>query len=140
MAETGNSRREFLKAGTAAVAAVAAASVASGETKPADTAKILNYHPEDGLSPSGEDRIHDLRDRSGRTWRPQREDRVAVLERAVELGMNYVDNNIDGECDLYGAAMAKSKSGRTRQVVHRLRLLAGEDHRPSTRSNSRPKG
>ena len=56
------------------------------------------------------------------------EDRVPVLEKAVELGMNYVDNNIDGECDLYGEAMAKSQGRQARQVVHRLRLLAGEDH------------
>ena len=40
------------------------------------------------------------------------EDRVAVLERAVRAGINYVDNNIDGECDLYGAAMAKSTTAK----------------------------
>jgi predicted aldo/keto reductase-like oxidoreductase len=40
------------------------------------------------------------------------DNRVAVLERAVELGMNYVDNNIAGECDLYGAAMAKSTAAK----------------------------
>jgi predicted aldo/keto reductase-like oxidoreductase len=43
---------------------------------------------------------------------------VAVLERAVELGMNYVDNNIDAECDLYGKAMAKTKTaGRDKWFI-----------------------
>ena len=37
------------------------------------------------------------------------EDRIAVLDKAVELGINYVDNNIDAECDLYGEAMAGCK-------------------------------
>jgi len=46
------------------------------------------------------------------------EDRVPVLERAVELGMNYVDNNMQSECELYGAAMAKSKTaGRDKWFI-----------------------
>jgi aryl-alcohol dehydrogenase-like predicted oxidoreductase len=40
------------------------------------------------------------------------DDRVPVLDRAVELGINYVDNNIDAECDLYGQAMARCSSAR----------------------------
>jgi aryl-alcohol dehydrogenase-like predicted oxidoreductase len=40
------------------------------------------------------------------------EDRVPVLEKAVELGLNYVDNNIADECDLYGESMAKSDSAK----------------------------
>jgi predicted aldo/keto reductase-like oxidoreductase len=45
-------------------------------------------------------------------------DRVPVLEKAVELGFNYVDNNIAGECDLYGATMAASKSaGRAKWFI-----------------------
>jgi predicted aldo/keto reductase-like oxidoreductase len=40
------------------------------------------------------------------------------LEKAVELGLNYVDNNIDGECDLYGAAMAQTKTaGRDKWFI-----------------------
>ena len=35
------------------------------------------------------------------------ENRRAVLQRAIELGMNYVDNNIVEECALYGQAMGK---------------------------------
>ena len=43
---------------------------------------------------------------------------MPVLEKAVELGLNYVDNNIDGECDLYGAAMAKTKkAGRDKWFI-----------------------
>jgi len=34
------------------------------------------------------------------------------LEKAVELGLNYVDNNIATECDLYGESMAKSDSAK----------------------------
>jgi predicted aldo/keto reductase-like oxidoreductase len=46
------------------------------------------------------------------------DDRVPVLERAVEMGINYVDNNICEECDLYGAAMAKSTAaGRDRWFI-----------------------
>jgi aryl-alcohol dehydrogenase-like predicted oxidoreductase len=46
------------------------------------------------------------------------EDRVPVLERAVELGMNYVDNNIDAECNLYGEAMSRSKTaGRDKWFI-----------------------
>jgi len=44
--------------------------------------------------------------------------RAAVLQRAVELGINYVDNNIAAECDLYGQAMARSKSaGRSHWFI-----------------------
>ena len=45
-------------------------------------------------------------------------DRVPVLEKAVEMGINYVDNNIAEECDLYGSAMAKSSSaGRDKWFI-----------------------
>ncbi|MGO8749880.1 MAG: aldo/keto reductase [Thermoguttaceae bacterium] len=118
MAETGNSRREFLKAGTAAVAAVAAASVAAGETKPADAAKILNFNPKMSYRPLGKTGFMISEISLGGHGGSSVENRVAVLERAVELGMNYVDNNIDGECDLYGAAMAKSKTaGRNKWFI-----------------------
>jgi len=46
------------------------------------------------------------------------EDRVPVLEKAVELGLNYVDNNIDAECNLYGKAMAATKTaGRDKWFI-----------------------
>ena len=70
------------------------------------------------------------------------DDRVAgARTRPVELGINYVDNNIDAECDLYGEAMAQStKTARPRQVVHRLRLVAGEDHDGVRGATSPPAG
>jgi predicted aldo/keto reductase-like oxidoreductase len=46
------------------------------------------------------------------------EDRVPVLEKAVELGMNYVDNNINDECDLYGEAMSRTTAaGRDKWFI-----------------------
>jgi len=33
------------------------------------------------------------------------ENRIEVLERAAELGMNYLDTNITDECELYGKAL-----------------------------------
>jgi uncharacterized protein len=113
MAEHVNTRREFLK--TASVAAVATTAVgprAAAGAEPADTAKILNYHPKMGYRPLGKTghMISEvsLGGHGGKTV----EDRIPVLERAVALGINYVDNNIDAECDMYGEAMARSASAK----------------------------
>jgi len=105
-----NTRREFLKASSAVVAGTALGPVAAAQAASADTAKILNYNPKMGYRPLGKTGFMisevSLGGHGGRSV----QDRVPVLERAVELGMNYVDNNIDAECELYGAAMAKSKT------------------------------
>ena len=68
------------------------------------------------------------------------EDRVPVLERAVELGINYVDNNIDGECDLYGAAMAKSQDRPAATSGSSASPPGPRRSRPTTRRSSRPRG
>jgi uncharacterized protein len=106
MNETGTTRRDFLKTASAVVAGASVASLAAAE--PADTTKILNYNPKMSYRPLGRTGFMiseiALGGHGGRTP----DDRVPVLERAVELGMNYVDNNIDSECEMYGAAMAKS--------------------------------
>ena len=114
MTDTRNSRREFLKAATAVAAS------APLSAKP--TGKILNYNPKMGYRPLGRTGFMISEIALGGHGAPRGEDpvenRVAVLERAVELGMNYVDNNIVEECDLYGKAMARSKSaGRDKWFI-----------------------
>ncbi|MBL7223583.1 MAG: aldo/keto reductase [Candidatus Brocadiae bacterium] len=107
-------RRAFLGTTSAAVAGAALAGTA--EAKPVDASKILNYNPKMGYRPFGKTG-HMISEVAlgghGAIPKPTPVDnRVAVLERAVALGMNYVDNNIDAECNLYGQAMAKSTHAR----------------------------
>ncbi len=112
MADSANTRRHFLKATSAAVAGATLASVGPAGAKPAETAKILNYNPKMGYRRLGKTGLMisevSLGGHGGQTV----EDRVPVLQRAVELGINYVDNNIADECDLYGEAMAKSATAK----------------------------
>jgi aryl-alcohol dehydrogenase-like predicted oxidoreductase len=113
MANQEPTRRGFLKATSAAVAGASLTSLGTHATAaPVDTSKILNYNAKMGYRPLGKTGflISEVSlGGHGAIAKPTPVDnRVAVLERAVELGLNYVDNNIDGECDLYGQAMAKS--------------------------------
>jgi len=105
-----NTRRDFLKATSAVVAGASAAAAAAAEKT--DPAEILNYNPKMTYRRLGKTGFMiseiALGGHGGRTV----EDRVPVLEKAVELGINYVDNNIAAECDLYGASMAKSTSAK----------------------------
>ena len=106
------SRREFLTATSAVVAGAAVGAAARADAKPVPVSKARNYNPKMGYRRLGktEQWISEVSlGGHGAINKPNPTDnRVAVLERAVELGMNYVDNNIATECDLYGAAMAKS--------------------------------
>ena len=110
MADHSDTRRTFLKTGSAAVAGTALGSLAA-DAKPVDTSKILNYNPKMTYRPLGKTGFMiseiALGGHGGRTV----EDRVPVLEKAVELGFNYVDNNIATECDMYGEAMSKTTAG-----------------------------
>jgi len=112
MTSSSNTRRDFLKATSAAVAGAALGSVTSAHAAPAAPAKILNYNPKMGYRPLGKTGLMisevSLGGHGGQTV----EDRVPVLERAVELGINYVDNNIADECNLYGEAMVKSATAK----------------------------
>lgn len=116
MQRSPNTRRDFLKASSAAVAG---ASIAGGSrAAEAEPAKILNHNPKMTYRPLGKTGFMisevSLGGHGGRTI----DDRVPVLEKAVELGMNYVDNNIATECDMYGAAMAKSSTaGRDKWFI-----------------------
>jgi aryl-alcohol dehydrogenase-like predicted oxidoreductase len=116
-------RREFLKAASAAVVGTAMATgdarAASPDTGPTasaapatpvdtvDTSKILNYNPRMGYRRLGKTgfMISEVSlGGHGVGWQH--------LEHAVELGINYVDTNISGECDRYGEAMSKTTSAR----------------------------
>jgi aryl-alcohol dehydrogenase-like predicted oxidoreductase len=103
-----NSRREFLKATSAAVAG---ATLASPATAAAEPPKILNHNPKMTYRPLGKTGFMISEVSLGGHGGRAPDDRVPVLEKAVSLGMNYVDTNIAGECDMYGAAMHKTKAG-----------------------------
>lgn len=114
-----NTRREFLKATSAALtgaAVVGQSSAAEPATQPAcadahvDPAKILNYNARMGYRRLGKTGLMISEISLGGHPGPGGatvEIRRAVLERAISLGMNYVDNNIVEECALYGKAMGK---------------------------------
>jgi len=109
-------RRGFLVKATSCT--VAGASLASSAAAATDTSTILNYNPKMTYRPLGKTGFMiselSLGGHGGKTVA----DRVPVLEKAVELGVNYVDNNIADECDLYGEAMAKSKTaGRDKWFI-----------------------
>lgn len=118
MSEAKNSRRDFLKAASAVAAAAPLASQALAKPSP----KILNYNSKMGYRPLGRTGFMISEIALGGHGVAKGEDPVqnrrAVLERAVELGMNYVDNNIVEECNLYGKAMAGSPSaGRDKWFI-----------------------
>lgn len=109
-----DSRRDFLKT---SAAAVASASALAGQAAPAgENPKILNQNPKMGYRRFGKTgfMISEVSlGGHGAIAKPSPvENRVAVLEKAVEAGINYVDNNIAAECDLYGEAMAKSSGAK----------------------------
>lgn len=112
MADSANTRRHFLKATSAAVAGATLASVGPAGAKPPETAKILNHNPKMGYRRLGKTGLMISEVSLGGHGGSTVEDRVPVLERAVELGINYVDNNIADECNLYGKAMAKSAGAK----------------------------
>ena len=116
MSENGNTRREFLKTTSAAMAGAALSSLGTANAGPVDTSKILNYNPKMGYRPLGKaDFMISEVSLGGHGAVPKPDpvqNRVAVLEKAVELGLNYVDNNIDAECNLYGEAMHKSAGAK----------------------------
>ncbi|MHB8897508.1 MAG: aldo/keto reductase [Thermoguttaceae bacterium] len=108
MESSENNRRDFLKLTGATVAGASLAGLSSADETPVDTSKILNYNPKMNYRPLGKTghMISEisLGGHGGKTV----EDRIPVLEKAVEMGLNYVDNNIDAECDLYGEAMSRT--------------------------------
>jgi hypothetical protein len=116
MSKPENTRREFLKATSATVAGASLAGIGTAGAAPLDTSKILNYNPKMGYRPLGKTgfTISEISlGGHGAVDEPDYvQNRVAVLEKAVEAGINYVDNNIDAECNLYGEAMDKSSGAK----------------------------
>ena len=115
-------RRDFLR--KAATAASVGATLASSEILSAqdeatvDGSKILNYNPKMTYRPLGSTGFMISEISLGGHGGTTDADRVPVLEKAVEMGINYVDNNISEECDMYGSAMAKSSSaGRDKWFI-----------------------
>jgi aryl-alcohol dehydrogenase-like predicted oxidoreductase len=104
-------RRTFLrKTSSIAAGALAAKGCSSaGVPQPAQESKILNYNSNMGYRRLGKTGIMiseiSLGGHGGFYKEGGIENRRAVLDRAAELGLNYVDNNIADECDLYGKAM-----------------------------------
>lgn len=111
MCAEGNTRRDFLKAASAAVAGGSMVSMASADS-PDKAPKILNYQPKMHYRRLGKTEFMISEIALGGHGGNTVEDRVPVLEKAVELGINYVDNNIAEECNMYGEAMSRSKAAK----------------------------
>ncbi|GMU23411.1 MAG: hypothetical protein AMXMBFR13_34890 [Phycisphaerae bacterium] len=109
MADHSSTRRDFLKVSSAAVAgaALTGSTAAAGDKPPAR--KILNHNPKMGYRRLGKTELWISEISLGGHGGKEVSDRVPVLERAVELGMNYVDNNIAEECTLYGKAIGRNR-------------------------------
>jgi aryl-alcohol dehydrogenase-like predicted oxidoreductase len=106
MTDSERTRREFLKATSAAVAGAAlAGSVGADTAKAVDGSKILNYNPKMGYRRLGKTGFTVSEIGLGGHGSQGLENRVKVLERAAELGINYLDTNIVEECAEYGKAL-----------------------------------
>ncbi len=107
-------RRRFIQTASAAALATSLASAPLGlaQEGTVDTSKILNYNAKMGYRRLGKTEFVISEISLGGHGGSSVEDRVAVLDKAVELGLNYVDNNIDGECDLYGEAMSRCTTAK----------------------------
>ncbi len=111
-------RRRFL---ATAVSAAAGAAFLGGEGVGApkneqekNQQKILNYNPKMGYRRLGKTGLMisevSLGGHGAGGYGPEHvANRAAVLSRAIELGINYVDTNIAEECKLYGKAMGKKR-------------------------------
>ena len=105
------SRRSFIRnTSLAAAGSIAGALAGKGQAKdnkdkPIDTSKILNYNPKMGYRRLGKTGIMISEVSLGGHGSQGLENRIEVLERAAELGMNYLDTNIIGECEEYGKAL-----------------------------------
>ncbi len=110
-------RRAFLRrTSLAAAGAVAATGCSSGNiAKQPVHSKILSYNANMGYRRLGKTGLMiseiSLGGHGGFYEEGGIENRRVVLDRATELGLNYVDNNIADECKLYGKAM----DGRRRE-------------------------
>lgn len=109
MTERDTTRRDFLKT---VAAGAALASLADGAEAAPDTSKILNYNPKMGYRKLGKTGLMISEVSLGGHGGSSADDRVPVLDKAVELGINYVDTNMADEVTMYGEAMRKAVKAR----------------------------
>ncbi len=122
-------RRQFHRAGSAAVAAAVGAGSASGEDTPEakpvakmDPKKVLGYNPKMGYRRLGKTELWVSEISLGghcpqipqnpnalENPGPIVENRKAVLARAHELGINFIDTDMAKECRIYGQALHELK-------------------------------
>ena len=130
MSPSKNDRRDFLKIASAAVVSgsITSTSQASAGTAP----KTVNHNPSMNYRRLGKTEFmiseialggHGAHGYDERAI----QNRVTVLERAIELGMNYVDTNIGHECDVYGEAMARSATAKRDKWF--IGFASSEDHK-----------
>lgn len=107
MTEHEKTRRDFLKETSAVVAGAALVGKANADATPTkiDTSKIRNYNPQMGYRRLGKTGVMISEVSLGGHGTMEVENRAKVLERAAELGINYLDTNIVAECELYGKAL-----------------------------------
>jgi len=129
MAHNRETRRDFIKVASAAVVSGSITSTARPHTPAA--AKVPNYNPNVNYRRLGKTEFmiseialggHGAHGYDERAV----QNRIPVLERAVELGMNYVDTNIGRECDVYGEAMARSAGAKRDKWF--IGFASSEDH------------
>ena len=124
MAKQEIDRRQFVREGSAMVAAAAAAGSAAGaEASEPDPKKILNYNPKMHYRRLGKSNLmfsevslggHWKNRNGGRYWGEFSEDKVPddvaknrteVISACVDCGINYLDITTSAECCAYGAAL-----------------------------------
>jgi len=116
MENHGLTRRRFIREGTIAAAGTIAGSLAARasaqsacrdvpENASDNRTKILNYNPKMGYRRLGKTGLMISEVSLGGHGSLGLQNRVEVLERAAELGMNYLDTNIVAECEQYGQAL-----------------------------------
>jgi len=110
------SRRNFMRGTSLAAAGAIAGALAgkgctwSGTSKSTDISKIdiskiLNYNSKMGYRRLGKTGLVLSEVSLGGHGSLGLENRIEVLERAAELGMNYLDTNITDECEEHGKAL-----------------------------------
>ncbi len=106
------SRRKFMRnTSFAAAGAIAGALAGTGcssnntSISKIEPSKVLNYNPKMGYRRLGKTGLVISEVSLGGHGSQGLENRIEVLEKAAELGINYLDTNIVGECEEYGKAL-----------------------------------
>jgi len=115
MGDETKTRRDFIKAASAAAVGAALTSAQAAEPKAeppkaVDASRILNHNPKMGYRRLGKTGIMISEVSLGGHSSGDVENRAQVLTRAAELGLNYLDTNIVGENELYGRALRGNRN------------------------------